>query len=386
MVLSVTDPDPAAIMHEHTALVFGEEKIYTCINDTQTYTVPAGVSFIGVVAFGPRGNDLGGDFVPPPGGVSAGVLAVTPGQLLYVMVGGVGAMSENSTDRPDPGWNGGGQCQEYGATGSGATDIRTDVADLQTRLVVAGGAGGSPRHSSIPHVGGIGGGENGGDACGTPGHFFDLGYGGGQTHGGLRSPGSFGQGGANPGYENLAGGGGGWYGGSFDSGTTACLGANGGSGHIASSVINGTMTAGHNPYEGLMYIVALYTRVDQAVMHEHTTLRFGEEKTYTCINDTQTYTVPEGVSFIGVVAFGPRGSDAVNGFVPSSGGISAGVLAVTPGQLFQVMVGGVGSTVPFGSFDVPAVGWNGGGSGGRGGTGGVVQQTSGQMLLTCTPD
>ena len=345
--------DPAAIMHEHTPHRFGVEKEYTNIHDAQTYTVPAGVSFIGVVAAGPANEP-----VPTQprafGGVSVGTLRVTPGQVLYVMVGRSGG--------PDyGGWNGGAKGWQWG--GSGATDIRTDVDDLHSRLIVAGGAGG---------YGSDGGGDGGGDTGGVGlGCQNAADHGGTQTQGGLfgtAAAGSFGKGGECTGsYRDCTGGGGGWYGGA--GGTSGCEAGGGGSGHIASSVINGTTTAGQNPRHGLMYIVALYPRLDFAsIMHEHTTLAFGEEKIYTCIDHSQTYTVPEGVRFVGVVAAGPaNGPDNME--ARQFGGISAGVLAVTPGQLLYVMVGGVGA-IPMlwnslrNRWDLPPVAWNGGGGGG----------------------
>ena len=217
------------------------------------YTVPAGVSFIGFVAVGPRGSDASNGFVPPNGGISAGVLAVTPGQLFHVMVGGVGAYAA-------VGWNGGGRARS-GAGGSGATDIRTDVADLHTRLIVAGGAGGSQSNGM---VGGIGGGEKGGDACASSGISPNGCLGGNQTHGGNfgnTGAGSFGQGGGCT-FTFGCGGGGGWYGGSAPAEYSSCTSGGGGSGHIASSVINGTMTAGQNPSEGRMYSLHDDTRTE----------------------------------------------------------------------------------------------------------------------------
>ena len=353
MVLSVTALDPAAIMHEHTTLVFGVEKTYLHGWDAaaQAYVVPEGVSFIGVVAGGPANGPYNVE-PRPSGGVSVGTLRVTPGQVLYVMVGEHGGPGRG-------GWNGGAKGWQWG--GAGATDIRTDVDDLDSRLIVAGGAGGYGSDG-----GGDGGGDTGGGGLGCQ-NAAD--HGGTQTQGGLfgtAAAGSFGKGGECTGFHrDCTGGGGGWYGGG--GGTSGCEAGGGGSGHIASSVINGTTTAGQNPSIGLMYIVALHPTDPAVIMHEHTTLAFGEEKIYTCINDTQTYTVPESVRFVGVVAAGPANGPG-NMEARQFGGISAGVLAVTPGQLLHVMVGGVGASAP--GFVVPPVAWNGGGSAGRGGSGG----------------
>ena len=274
MVLSVTFPNPwgdsASIMHEHTPHRFGVEKMYGIGGvGAQTYTVPEGVSFIGVVAAGPANGPLDVES-RPSGGVSVGTLRVTPGQVLYVMVGEAGGQGYG-------GWNGGAVGQLCG--GSGATDIRTDVDDLDSRLIVAGGAGGYGSDG-----GGDGGGDTGGGGLGCQ-NASD--HGGTQTQGGLfgtAAAGSFGKGGECmqnvPSGVVCTGGGGGWYGGA--GGTSGCSAGGGGSGHIASSVINGTTTAGQNPSSGFMYIVALYPRVDNptdpaAIMHERTRVRRGED-------------------------------------------------------------------------------------------------------------
>ena len=114
----------------------------------QTYTVPAGVSSLQVQAVGANGG-------VPPGGtggmvigelsVGAG-LAITPGEALYVAVGGTASGSNG-------GFNGGGNGIDGGSGGGGATDVRTcsptstscanGVSSLLTRLIVAGGGGGA---------------------------------------------------------------------------------------------------------------------------------------------------------------------------------------------------------------------------------------------------
>jgi hypothetical protein len=102
---------------------------------------------------------------------------VTPGQILYVEVGGVGVGVGVGTDPPAPSFNGGGAGGARGAEGSngaaggGATDVRTTnraaTGTLDTRLIVAAGGGGAGG-------GDAGNGEAGGDA----------GADGGGSHGG----------------------------------------------------------------------------------------------------------------------------------------------------------------------------------------------------------
>ena len=121
----------------------------------QSYVVPSGVSSLQVAATGAPGgigiaSGVGG--VGGAGGDGAKVDAtvpVTPGETLYVEVGGAGgAGNENGVG--NGGFNGGGAGLPGGG-GGGASDIRTvscattcpgSAASLQSRLVVAAGGGG----------------------------------------------------------------------------------------------------------------------------------------------------------------------------------------------------------------------------------------------------
>ena len=100
----------------------------------QSWVVPAGVTTVGVRAVGGRGQNGGA-----PAEVT-GQIAVTPGQTLYVEVGG-------SAPGRIGGFNGGGNGGDLAAGGGGgATDIRTisrhAPGTLGSRLVVAAGSGG----------------------------------------------------------------------------------------------------------------------------------------------------------------------------------------------------------------------------------------------------
>jgi hypothetical protein len=134
----------------------------------QEFTVPAGVRSIHVVAVGASGG--GPNSVTPIGGFGAVATAdipVTPGQTLYVEVGGSGGRGQ-AVGGGTGGFNGGGSAgNSHGGGGGGASDVRTisrgSPGTLASRLVTAGGGGGTGGS------GGTGGdaGEAGADGQGT---------------------------------------------------------------------------------------------------------------------------------------------------------------------------------------------------------------------------
>lgn len=159
------------------------------------------------------------------GGYAEGILSLQKMTPIHVNVGGAGVYDcLISRDyvfqlKPDLSWNGGGTPAEYGTytlsrSGGGATDIRLTDDSLYSRVIVAGGCGGS----SDGGFGGAGGGESGGNANGTQGTNAGPGT---QTGSGVASEyqginGGFGYGGNGysvSGYNGGAGGSG-WYGGS----------------------------------------------------------------------------------------------------------------------------------------------------------------------------
>ena len=145
----------------------------------QTYTVPGSVHSLQVAAVGgPGGVGLanGASAAGGPGGHGAqagATISVTPGQVIYVEVGGPGLAGAGS---PQAGaFNGGGAPPVGGGGGGGATDIRTvscgstcdplSPSSLTSRLLVAsGGGGGGGAFGATP-------GAAGGDAgsVGSPG-------------------------------------------------------------------------------------------------------------------------------------------------------------------------------------------------------------------------
>ena len=104
----------------------------------QTYTVPAGVSSVQITAIGGGGGRPpdGSGLPAGRGAVVTGIVAVTPGQVLYVYVGSAGGL-------PGGGFNGGGaggSLQEGGMAwgGGGASDVSTVARPHQRLAGVAG--------------------------------------------------------------------------------------------------------------------------------------------------------------------------------------------------------------------------------------------------------
>jgi hypothetical protein len=178
----------------------------------QTWTVPAGVTSITVDAQGSQGGTssygTGGN-----GGRVQATISVTPGQTVYVNVGGQGSMSVG-------GWNGGGVPYGCGcvAGGGGASDIRIGGVALVDRKIVAGGGGGAGYYWNWTNDhGGLGGGLIGGNGY-TNNSLNPIycGQGGTQAAGGAGASqggpaGSLGNGGGAGYYAGS--GGGGYYGG-----------------------------------------------------------------------------------------------------------------------------------------------------------------------------
>ena len=230
-----------------TSGAFGATASFSYTGAAQTWTVPAGVTQIALELRGAQGGgsypcsgareDDGG-----LGGLTQGNLAVTPGQVLNLFVGGQAPDVGNVTPAPG-GFNGGGDGGQWGAGGGGATDVRVGGTALADRVAVAGGGGntGCPNHGT----GGGGGGSSGDVGLNLSGGFVPGG-GGTQSAGGAAgtAPGVAGQlglGGSAAQY-HVAGGGGGYYGG----GAAWAAGGGGGSdyfgGLTAASTTSGVQT------------------------------------------------------------------------------------------------------------------------------------------------
>jgi hypothetical protein len=233
---------------------------FTFTGVVQTFTVPDGVTSVRIKAWGAKGgygypaNNQGGN-----GGFATGLLSVTPGQVLHVYVGGMGA-NANTSNAAAGGFNGGGTGGIYpgdygGGGGGGASDVRVSPYNLADRVIVAGGGGGGAFNSpnTDDDRGGGGGGLTGetGFGQGIQGN-TGAATGGTQNSGGTAGNftgwctgfgGSLGQGG-NAGTCNNAGGGGG--GGYYGGGGGVWAGGGGGSSYIGGVTDSSTLTGINN--------------------------------------------------------------------------------------------------------------------------------------------
>ena len=225
---------------------------FTYTGTVQTYTVPAGVHSLRVDAWGAAGGTSGPAATAGKGARVQATLAVSPGQVFKVLVGGTGQSTgyhDTYLDMMPGGFNGGGGNTgwSFTSTGGGATDLRSSGGTLSDRLVVAGGGGGGHFNGEY---GGDGGAPNGED--GQSGRAGIGSYWGGR--GATTSTGfALGEGGKGDG-----GGGGGYWGGHGSNGagwTGLSGGGGGGSSWVTptgSSAI--TMTAGGNSGHGSLTI------------------------------------------------------------------------------------------------------------------------------------
>ena len=160
---------------------------YTFTGSQQQFTVPAGISAVYVTAVGATGGS-GGIYGAGggAGGTASGYLGVTPGETLYVEVGGNGgngvarASSTTLGVAGTGGFNGGGAggTSQGGGGGGGASDVQTvpcgtecpgGPSALGSRLIVAGGGGGGGGGAdSFPSGSGGSAGAGGGGGSANP--------------------------------------------------------------------------------------------------------------------------------------------------------------------------------------------------------------------------
>ena len=228
----------------------------------QNYTVPPLCTVINVTVSGAQGGGSGG-----LGARYTSSMAVTPGQVLQIYVGGAGT---NTSVVNVGGFNGGGG--EFGnfgneGSGGGATDIRVAPYALANRMIVAGGGGGQGGYAG--GAGGNGGllGATGGagqpPCTGGNGGTASSGGTGGLPNGacGAGSAGVLGIGGAGGSCSYGGGGGGGGYygggGGGSDSDPCCADAAGGGGGSSFCFYAGGVCTDGVKSGNGEVIIQAI---------------------------------------------------------------------------------------------------------------------------------
>lgn len=265
VVLTVTDVNGCTSTQTTSVVVTncpppgGNTATFNYTGSVQTFTVPSScVSQVTIQCYGAQGYSASA-YPGGQGGYATGTLAVTPGQVLYIYVGGQGTQSIGNMVPMGGGWNGGGNGQNNtsGAGnvggGGGASDVRTvmnvnpmDLTSLQSRVIVAGGGGGATGNTTC--FGGSGGGSTGGNGGQTG---YPLGSGGTQSAGG-NTGGALGQGGSGTSIMTPwnGGGGGGYYGG----GTSTAHGAGGGGSGYIGGVTGGSMSSGVRTGNGQVVI------------------------------------------------------------------------------------------------------------------------------------
>lgn len=201
-----------------------QTRTFTYTGSLQSFVVPATISSITVYMWGAGGG--GGyvthSFTPGSGGAGAmiqGTFSVTPGQTLYIIVGGGGSFG-NVNNQTDAEGGGGKAYYDINATlwgagsGGGRSAIQLSAGDIDY-IVVGGGGGGAVTKEAIINGGSatFSGTANGGTGStggtqisgGTPGFNGETGS---KKFGGAGwLPGNFGGGGGGGGYWGGGGGG-----------------------------------------------------------------------------------------------------------------------------------------------------------------------------------
>lgn len=211
-----------------------------------------------IEAWGAQGGSYNSAYLGAFGGYSAAVIRLNKKDMMYIYVGGKGSLgySASSSATTDGGYNGGATIVTegsggYSTSGGGATDIRyfgqivptseelvwnSDLG-LNSRIIVAGGGGGTDTNSDFSYVGyGGKGGMLVAESGTTNQSTKYFGGGGSQISGGVNTQNSsysglFGMSTSSSLTGNSGGGGGGYYGGGSGKGYRA--GGGGGSSFIS---------------------------------------------------------------------------------------------------------------------------------------------------------
>ncbi len=312
----------------------------------QSYIVPGGTTSLNISVSGAAGGNADGG-LGANGGTTTAILAVTPGQTIYVFVGGKGNNSGDLGGGTTFGYNGGGSLgggtAPFGAGGGGASDIRVGGTDLYSRVLVAGGGGGAG--FSTPAGGGLGGGlvavaglssftaAGGGNTTLAVGGAGEIGA---TTTG---NSGSFGVGGDIDATGVSGGGGGGYFAGGAGS-TDGAGGGGGGSSFAGPSASSPVFTQGDHSGNGVVTITPIVSTHSPVFTHGVTqTLVVCQNSAATPINSLlqiNDYDIGNTETWSVVSA-------------PSNGSVGVGPAATSIG----------GNLTPYGFSYTPAPGANG---------------------------
>ena len=232
----------------------GKTKVsYVATGADQTLVVPSGVTWIFAKLWGAGGGggSTGGWTYGAEGGGGGhtrGLISVTPGESLRLVVGVGGRTASNAAVYGGGGVARNGDDLRYGGQGGGGTYIFRS----STRLLIAGGGGGGGSSRAwLGNIGGAGGGLTGQRGQSPYDSKQNFGGGGGsQTAGGdsVGIAGTLYQGGQ-PNVNNYGGGGGGGFyggGGGGYSESNTMAGGGGGSGFVDSAaLVSGTFTGSY---------------------------------------------------------------------------------------------------------------------------------------------
>ena len=340
----------------------------------QTFTIPSCVSSISVdLRAAEGGNGLhANNSIMSLGGTGGRLqcdFPVSPGNVLYIYVGGAGGVGTSGGGLG--GYNGGGQggwrSDGYrGGGGGGASDIRLNGTALSDRILIAGGAGGAGDNYYAYNYdpGGKGGGltgETGWGGNSSPGQ--GSGFGGSANSGGAggswpgycaSGAGSLGLGGhacgGSLGPNNGAAGGGGGGGGYYGGGAGCWSGAGGGSSFSGVGATNIIHTQGGQSGNGVVTIT--YTSTAPAtpgVITGSASLCANASGNYSIVPipgaTTYTWTVPtgstinsgQGTTSINLTAGSTSGNISVTVTFPcGTSAPSTFVLTISPSPVITV--------------------------------------------------
>ena len=219
---------PAQQANAYGYFEFGNTKTWTSVGEHQ-WTVPTGVRAIYARAIGGTGGGI-----TSRANLAAHKFTVTPGQTVWIRVGGNGSQGAGGYNGGGAGGDAGSGLQGYG--GGGASDIRLGTNADSSRILVAGGTGGAGHNNTLDP-------SNIGTApafCGVWAKSATV-YAAGTGGAGCVNPGGAGQGpsGGNGGMGSVTSSGGGGGGGGYFGGGAGGDGGTGGAGsNWATSSLN----------------------------------------------------------------------------------------------------------------------------------------------------